>query len=335
MTDDRSLDERKAAILTAVVEEYIETAQPVGSGSIMAAAGIKVSSATVRNEMASLESDGYLTQPHTSAGRLPTEKAYRYFVDAVGQGTLNQPDRRQVSDVFRQMQGELEDMMQDTASLLSGLTDYAAVVVDQSTEAAVIRSIQLVSLAPRLALAVVVLSNGVVDKYSVELDHDTGDHEIDEARQLICATLEGDRQGVSARAPDSGDVVRDLLVQRVVDIVTAGGDPDRVYVDGASRVVGSFEAVESVKRVLTILEQQLVVVRVLTDVLDRGLNVAIGTETGVERLEDCSVVVAPYEIEGERAGSIAVLGPTRMHYPQTMAAVAAVSRKLSERLSEG
>mgnify|MGYP002631578975 CR=1 FL=1 len=335
MTQDHDLNERKAAILTAVVEEYIETALPVGSNSIAASGGVKVSPATVRNEMAALEADGYLRQPHTSAGRLPTEKAYRYFVDAVGQGTLNQPDRLQVTEVFRRMQGEIEDMMQNTASLLSGLTDLAAVVVDHTAEAAVVRSVQLVLLAQRSALAVVVLSNGSVDKFRIDFESEPDADEIARVGRVVAAALEGTRQGERVVVAPSGEPSLDESAQRIVDVILAGGDPDRVYVDGASRVVGSFEAVESVRQVLTILEQQLVVVRVLTDVLDRGLNVAIGSETGVDRLEDCSVVVAPYDIDGQRAGSIAVLGPTRMHYPQTMAAVAAVSRKLSERLSEG
>ena len=335
MSDLRDLDERKAAILTAVVEEYIETAQPVGSSSVTGEGTLAVSSATVRAEMAALESEGYLTQPHTSAGRVPTEKAYRYFVDEVGQGTLNRPDRQQVAEFFKHMQGEIEYMMRDTASLLSNLTNHAAVVIDNTTEAAIIRNVQLVVMAPRVVLAVVVLSTGVVDKYTIELDTDVTDDEIADLLAVISPVLVGLQPGEPVQAPSTDNSRHDRLIERILDSLVSTVDSDRVYVDGASRVAGSFDAVDSVHRVLTILEQQLVVVNVLTDVLDRGLNVAIGTETGVDRLEDCSVVVAPYEIDGEPVGSIAVLGPTRMHYPQAMAAVAAVSRQLGKRLTEG
>ncbi|MEZ5204076.1 MAG: hypothetical protein R2701_06765 [Acidimicrobiales bacterium] len=127
------LDERKASILRAVVEEYIQTAQPVGSGHVAKAPGIDVSSATVRNEMAALEGDGYLTQPHTSAGRIPTEKGYREFVDALAEPSLDRTAQQQVRSFFDQAHGEIERMLADTTRLLAGLTDYAAVVVGPRT----------------------------------------------------------------------------------------------------------------------------------------------------------------------------------------------------------
>ena len=148
------LDERKASILRAVVEEYIQTAQPVGSGHVADAPGVEVSSATVRNEMAALETDGYLAQPHTSAGRIPTEKGYRYFVDALSRPTLDRSSAQQVRAFFDQAHGELEQMLADTTRLLTGLTDYAAVVVGPAHEAGAVRSVQLVSLAPTVVLFV-------------------------------------------------------------------------------------------------------------------------------------------------------------------------------------
>src|SRR5439155_26846374 len=146
------LDDRKAAILRVVVEEYIETAQPVGSSHVAAVPDLSVSSATVRNEMAVLERDGYLVQPHTSAGRIPTDKGYRFFVDSIVEpGPLGPAQRQQIKEFFAKAHGELEQMLQDTSRLLSGLTDYAAVVVAPSHEVATIRSAQLVGLAPRVA----------------------------------------------------------------------------------------------------------------------------------------------------------------------------------------
>lgn len=330
------LDERKAAILTAIVEEYIETAQPVGSGAVGAAAELTVSPATIRNEMAALEADGYLAQPHTSAGRVPTEKGYRYFVDTAGEVQLDRPERHQISSFFNQVRGEIEHMMRDTASLLSDLTRYAAVVVDHPTDAVTARSLQLVELSPRLLLLVLVMSNGTIDKHSIEIDAEIG--EVDLARvqaALADAIVDHPLSHPGVPVP-LGDPSLDLLVNTMYASVSAHGpESDRIYVNGASRVAGEFQAIESVKKVLTILEQQLVVVNVMSGMLDRGLNVAIGTETGEDRLGECSVVVSPYEIDGERAGSIAVLGPTRMNYPQAMATVAVVSRQLGRRLSEG
>lgn len=330
------LDERKATILRAVVEEYIETAEPVGSGRIAGAPAVTVSSATVRNEMVALESEGYLQQPHTSAGRVPTEKGYRHYVDTIeAVGDLATADSSKVQNFFNHAHGELERMLGDTSRLLAGLTDCAAVVLGPPYDAATVRSVQLVTLAPRVVLLVVVLANGVVEKHTLELDATASEGEVAEAGRLLAA-LVVDRP-TDARPVGSAPPSR-LLVQ-ALDAIYAGAaidhDVDHVFVDGASRVASAFDAVETVREILGILEEQLVVVSLLRDVMDRGLSVAIGTETGMQTLSECSLVVSPYEVDGRPAGTIGVLGPTRMDYPQALAAVAVVSQNLGHRLTEG
>ena len=330
------LDERKAAILKAVIEEYTDTAQPVGSSAVASAAEVKVSAATIRNDMVALENAGFLRQPHTSAGRVPTQKGYRHFVDNLDPARLAVAEKRQVASFFGQMRGEIEEVMRETAALLANLTDYAAVVVDESDDAATVRSVQLVSLGDRTVLAVVVLSNGQIIKHSFDFDVDTSEETIADASAQLRAALEDNTLSEPGTlAPSSDPAVDALAAQFYRELVGTGSDLERVYVDGASKVAGAFEAVDSVGQVLTILEQQLVVVSLLADVVERGMTVAIGTETGVEPLSECSLVVSPYEIDGEHAGSIAVLGPTRMNYPQAMSAVAVVSNQLGNRLSEG
>ena len=175
------LDERKASILRAVVEEYIQTAQPVGSGHVVDAPGVSVSSATVRNEMAALETDGYLVQPHTSAGRIPTEKGYRWFVDALAEPALDRSSAQQVRAFFDRTHGEIEQMLADTTRLLTGLTDYAAVVVGPPHEVVRVRSVQLVPLAPGVVLFVAVLGNGAIEKRSIDIDADTAEDTLDAA----------------------------------------------------------------------------------------------------------------------------------------------------------
>ena len=334
------LDDRKAAILRAVVQEYIETAQPVGSGRIARADGVDVSSATVRNEMATLETEGYLVQPHTSAGRIPTEKGYRYFVDTIGSpGALRGDQARQVRDFFRAAHGEIEEMLEATSRLLAGITDWTGVVVPPPSTETPVRSVHLVGLAPRHALAVLVFGDGSVDKHTVELAEDTGEERVNAASAHLAAHLVGStRSTLPAAVVPTGDAATDAVVTSVLAALTpvASGDvPSDVFVGGASRVATAFDAVETVQAVLHILEQQLVVVTLLRDVVDRGLQVAIGSETGVETLADAALVVAPYTVDGERAGSIGVLGPARMNYREAMAAVAAVSHRLENRLTEG
>ena len=332
------LDERKAAILRAVVEEYIETAQPVGSAHVAQAADLAVSSATVRNEMAVLEHEGYLVQPHTSAGRIPTDKGYRFFVDHLtAPGTLEAEQRQKVRAFFDTAHGELERMLHDTSRLLSSLTDYAAVVVGPPHEASVIRSAQVVSLGHRVALVVVVLGNGVVEKRTIDLPEDADDTRVAAASARLAAHLTGYTLGDRGPAAPTGDGATDAVVTAAVAALGEDTDdtPDHVFMGGVSRMAGAFDAVETVRKVLGTLEQQYVVVTLLRDVLDRGLSVAIGSEHGLETLSTCAVVVSPYQVEGRVSGTIGVLGPTRMNYPQALAAVAMVSQRLGERLSEG
>jgi heat-inducible transcriptional repressor len=333
------LDDRKAAILRVVVEEYIETAQPVGSAMVARLPELAVSSATVRNEMGVLEREGYLVQPHTSAGRIPTDKGYRFFVDSLTKpGPLDAAQNQQVREFFARAHGELEKMLQDTSRLLSSLTDYAAVVIAPSHEAAAtIRSVQLVGLAPTMALLVVVLSNGAVEKRSLELGSDVTEVQLGASSAHLSSHLVGRPIGSVFSVPSTAESVIDLLVADALVALAGGHDaePDHVFVGGAARMAAAFDAVGTVRQVLSILEQQYVVVTLLQDVLDRGLSVAIGTEHGLLPLADCSIVVAPYQVEGEPAGTVGVLGPTRMRYEQALAAVAVVSKRLGKALTEG
>ncbi len=333
------LDARKAAILTAVVTEYIGSAQPVGSQHVVDAPGVNVSSATVRTEMAALERDGYLVQPHTSAGRVPTDRGYRFFVDHLGgTGSLDATGRQQVRRFFEQAHGEIELMLERTSGLLADLTDCAALVVGPSHESATVRSVQLVGLGPRVGLAVVVLSDGAVQKATVELPDGADDDVLARAgASLAAGALDTSLGSLPAELPTAGDPVVDAVAASALGVLRSLHDEEtreHVFVGGSSRMAAAFDAVETVRSVLTILEQQLVVVTLLRDVLDRGLSVAIGTEHGVEPLASCAVVVTPFAVDGEELGTIGLLGPTRMNYPQALAAARAVGERLGNRLSE-
>ncbi|MGQ0832238.1 MAG: heat-inducible transcriptional repressor HrcA [Microthrixaceae bacterium] len=339
------LDERKAAILRAVVEEYIDTAQPVGSAHVVRSSGVKVSSATVRNDMATLEQEGYLRQPHTSAGRIPTEKGYRFFVDNLGSpAALRGSDAVQVRSFFERAHGEIEEMLQDTSRLLGDLTSYAGVVVGAPQAEATIRSVQVVGLTASVALVVAVLSNGAVEKHSIDLSEGgaaiqggVGEQRLAAVSAHLSAHVTGATRTALPVVPNTGDAATDAVCALALGSLrgATSADPDHVFVGGTSRIASAFDAIETVREVLGILEQQYVVVTLLRDVIDRGLQVAIGTETGMAPLADCALIVAPYQVEGEAAGTIGVLGPARMDYPQALAAVAVVSHRLSERLGEG
>jgi heat-inducible transcriptional repressor len=199
--------------------------------------------------------------------------------------------------------------------------------------------VQVVGLAHRVAMVVVVLSNGTVEKATIELDDDLGDERLAAASSHLTAHLDGTSLADDTAVPATGDRRLDALIDAILEGFAAPADRDHehVFVGGASRMASAFDAVDTVRQVLAILEQQYVVVSLLRDVIDndgeQGISVSIGTELGVQPLAECSIVVAPYEIEGEPLGTVGVLGPTRMNYPQAMAAVAVVSERLGRRFS--
>jgi heat-inducible transcriptional repressor len=331
------LDDRKASILNAIVAEYIETAQPVGSGHVTAAPGIEVSSATVRSEMVALEREGYLMQPHTSAGRIPTDKGYRFFVDHLGRpGVLAAAERQEVRKFFAHVHGEVEDLLGRTSGLLADLTDYAAVVVGPTHETSTLRALQLVGLGSHTVLVLAVMADGSVEKRVTESAAEADDAELLEVSAHLTAALQGrvlsDVGAVTSTGSASSDALARLGIEALLSM-QASQEPDHVFVGGSSRMAQAFDAVETVRSVLAILEQQLVVVELIEDILERGLSVAIGAEHGFEPLASCALVVSNVAVDGESAGTIGILGPTRMNYPKALAAVQIVGAKLSERLA--
>jgi heat-inducible transcriptional repressor len=329
------LDDRKTAILRAVVEEYIATAQPVGSSHIAASDVVQVSSATVRNDMAFLEQEGYLAQPHTSAGRIPTDKGYRFFVDNLTpNGKLGVADQMKVGEFFDTATGRLEETLQRTSTLLAQMTNYAAVVLGPKKEVAVVRSVQLVGLSAHLATAVVVLSNGAVESEPIELATTISEDELQRTTAHLSRLMVGKALGDMAHTAATGDVVIDTLAKQVLAAMSGRRTDESVFVGGASAMAEAFDAVEIVRSVLHTLEQQFVMVSLVRDMLNRGLSVAIGAEHGVEPLAACSVVLAPVIADGTTLGTVGILGPTRMNYPQALATVEVVSDRLGRRLAD-
>lgn len=334
------IHERRAAVLRAIVEEYVATAQPVGSQTVARSRGLGVSSATVRNDMTVLERDGYLAQPHTSAGRIPTDRGYRYFVDHFGEPSpLGPSQRRAVLDFFTTAHHALEDLLHETSQLLSGITQHAAVVMGPHPDVIDVRSVQLVALHPTMMVAVAVLSNGTVETANLHLDFDVSDSQLHSATNVLHAHLVGADLGDLPELSPSGDAEVDRLVLLVRDTLSsraASAVPEPLYVGGASRLAiepKAFPTADSAARLLEMLEHQVVVVSLVRKLLDDGVTVSIGAENEVEALRDCSLIIAQYTIEGEAAGTVGVLGPTRMDYRQALAAVAAVSQQLGRALS--
>ena len=336
------LDERKAAILRSIVEHYVSTAQPVGSQTVTQSAGLGVSAATVRNEMSVLERDGLIAQPHTSAGRIPTDAGYRYYVDHLaGAGALPAADRRRIADFFTSASLAMDDLLHQTSQLLARVTAHAAVVVGPQPEAVTVRSVHLAQLQPRVLLAVLVLSNGAVEKETVVLDADADPDDVAVAGNRLLVHLSGRRMAelpsaTYAGAPaDKADAIAATSCDALAGYIgLRHGEP--LYVGGASNLAAEQEAFVSTSTsgLLELLEQHVVLCALLRELLGPGLTVRIGAENELAGLRECSLVLAPYIVEGEAVGTVGVLGPTRMDYRTAQAAVATVSRQLGQQLSK-
>lgn len=364
-SDGVSLSERREAVLRVVVEDYMSTARPVGSASITSRFGkfgFKTSSATVRKEMRSLEDAGYLAQPHISAGRVPTEMGYRYFIDALmGPCVLERQVEHTICDFFGNASRELDRNLMDTSQLLSEVTHCASVVLPPSSESATLRSLQLVQMEPQIVLLIVVLSNGVVEKRAVEFEEAVSEHELGESARVISQAAVGETPPFSEEnVPPCPQSVSHIVAPSWEALCGAVAEaPGYMFVGGTSELAGVFETIDILREILSTLEQKYVVVTLLRDLVDRpaehpsdsapdtgaadraaniaadrGVQVSIGTENMLPPLRQCSLVVAPYASSESDWGSLAVIGPTHMDYPQAMAAVGTVSSQLSGLLCE-
>jgi len=339
------LDERKAAVLRAIVEQYVDTAQPVGSQSVTNTTGLGVSAATVRNEMSVLEREGYITQPHTSAGRVPTDQGYRYYVDRLaGTGQLPAAERRRIAEFFTTATRALDELLGETSQLLARVSAHAAVVVGPETQDVIVRAASIVALQPNVVLAVLVLSNGSVVKEAVAFDYDMPDADVAAASAHFSRLLDGcrlaevgDRQAGPAAKEKTDDPVAGILAA-AHDALRTHIDQHRsepLYVGGASRLAAEHDAfaTTSTARLLELLEQHVVLATLMRELLGPGLTVRIGSENTRSDLLECSLVLAPYLVEGQVAGTVGVLGPTRMDYRKAQAAVVTVSQQLGRQLS--
>jgi heat-inducible transcriptional repressor len=339
-----SLDDRKGRLLRAVVREFIQTAEPVGSKALAERYALGISSATIRNELASLEEQGFLSHPHTSAGRVPTDQGYRYYVDSIsGVGELA---RTQQDAVMRYLEGAagLEETLQRTSLLLASLTHYTAMVAPPSLDRSRVRHVELVRLGSHVVMLVMIADTGRVEQRLVETDQEVGVDQLEELRRRINEKLEGERLSRAELVLSSMEeslpaelrwlftVLADAIGQVVSDRTS-----ERVWLGGQAHISGpgAFDELETIHRVYQLLEQQVMVLRLLQVSFTGGsaISVVIGSENQIEAVQACSLVTSTYPA-GDTIGTIGVLGPTRMDYLRAMAAVQAVASYLGDVLDD-
>jgi len=336
------MDERKMRILQAVTNDYIDTAEPVGSRTIARKYKLGVSSATIRNEMADLEEAGYLTQPHTSAGRIPSDKGYRFYVDMLmDPHEMSRDEKRFVQEKFDSLERQIEELVHSTAHLLALLTRYISVAITPATEKATLKHIQLIALSLYRLLVILVTDPGFISNRIVELKEPITPEETERLSRYLNQRL----RGLGLRDIGSGliremeeEVSNPVLLDHVMSMVTKGLDEgqERLCLDGAMNIFEQpeFRDIERARLLLNTLEEKDLVFSILDQTtLDSGVTVRIGGENKHEEVCDCSFVTATYEVRGQVIGSVGVVGPTRMHYSRTMAIVRFVSDQLSETLN--
>jgi heat-inducible transcriptional repressor len=336
----RVLDDRKLAVLRAIVEDYVSTNEPVGSKNLVDRHSLDVSPATIRNDMAVLEEQGFIVQPHTSAGRVPTDKGYRLFVDRLtGVKPFSSAERRAI-ETFLAGAYDLDDVVMRTVRLLAQLTRQVAVVQYPSLTRSAVRHIELVPLAPQRLLLVLITDTGRVEQRSVELPGPVGDDSITHLRGVLNASLDGHRlTDVTSAVTDLPERINPAdrsvaaAVLSVIFETLVERHEERVVVAGAANLAPA-DFARGLHEVLEALEEQVVLMRLLGESGDQAsVTVRIGAENQVEGLESTSLVAAGYGSGEQALARLGVLGPTRMDYPTAMGAVRAVARYVGQILA--
>ena len=341
---DPVLGERRAQILRALVSHYVTSGEPVGSKTLVDRYRLGVSAATVRNELASLEEAGLIFQPHTSAGRIPTDAGYRAFVDRfAADGKLPDKEAKQVRNFFIEPRWELEDALRQTASLLSTLTANAAVVFAPALDRSTVRHLELVLLPSERAMVVIVTDTGRVENHVIRVPTGMDEEQLANAAQMLNRTLVGlPLDQLPAKMAE--ELPRLPLELREVVGTLAGTlaeeltqvDSERVFLEGTSNMVDEhkFSNLETVRQVIETLEHRRLLLEVLADAFSiETVSIKIGAENPVEEMQSCAVISAPYSLEDTVVGSLSVVGPTRMDYRRTIAAVHEVASNLGRMLT--
>jgi len=337
-----SLDRRSESILRAVIDEYVATATPVGSQALVDRYGLGVSSATVRNILADLEGAGLLTHPHTSAGRIPTDAGYRYFVESITDaGQLTAVEQLMIRHQFGQVQHASEQWFRLAATTLASANHIAGLATPAKPRAAHVRRIDLVAISERLSSLIIVFREGALRQVLVALPEPAEQEDLTRVAVILDGVMAGrtaaDAERALARIDSDGPI--GTLVRRVGErVIAAIRDYDatvieEVFSDGLLHVMEApeFERSDKLRRVFSVLENRAYLGELLDRVSGVGaVQVFIGAENAPAEMRDVSLVLAPYGEAGRAVGVVGVLGPTRMAYPQAIGTVRFVSTLLSE-----
>ena len=340
------LNERGRAILEAIVDDYIASGEPVGSRAVTKRHNMDISPATVRNVMADLEEMGFLASPHTSAGRVPTEQGYRYYVDSLLQiRDLSDQEKQTIESHCQGRQGTIESLLQETGRALSSLSNYAGIVMVPRFNSTVFRHIEFVRLSGGKALVVFVSQTGLVQNKLIELDEDLSQHELEQMTNYLNQTLSGmsiqDVKEKVASEMQQEKALYDKLMKKALELsgqALADDIEGQVFIEGASSFLElpEFAEVDQMKKLFQAFEQKGRLVELLDkSQLANGVQIFIGSANNYNQIEGCSLVTSSYQNVHGTIGTLGVIGPNRMSYSKVIPIVDYTARLVSRLLETG
>ncbi|MCO1600855.1 MULTISPECIES: heat-inducible transcriptional repressor HrcA [Desulfosporosinus] len=338
------MDERKRKILRAIVQDYIATAEPIGSRTIARKFDLGVSSATIRNEMADLEDLGFIEQPYTSAGRIPSDAGYRYFVDCLmDPQVLNPEDMEIIERESTKRINELQEVIAHTSKLLSELTNLTSLVLGPHKGKSTFGKMHFLPYQPGQVIMVIVKENGVVENHIIDVGENLTAEELQQVAGVFNQKMRGYSIGQVKRSmlhEIYSELSRQrLLIDNALDMLRAilddNEEEERIHLGGTLNMLNQpeFKDLSKVKTLFKVFEENESLKKVLTP-RQEGLNVTIGGENTLKEFRDCSIISATYKVNGLMIGAVGVLGPTRMDYAKVIAIVDFMTRSLTEVLTK-
>ena len=332
------MDERKKKILQAVIDEYVNTAEPVSSSALVEKYNLKYSSATVRNELADLEKNGYLDKTHTSSGRIPSEKGYRFYVDElIKEDDISLEEMKYIQSKLDSKVNEIEDLAKIATSTLSEITHYTTVAIGPKTDGQLIEEIKFVLLGTRMLMVVIVTDSGLVKETIIKYDEDITQSQVETLNNLFNTKLKGKplskidkpmEEYILSEINYSIDVIKPIIEQinRIVE------EADRIYLEGAKRSfdLPEFKSLELAKNFVNVLDEKELMLDILDSGVAKDINVYIGDENDKKELKDFSVVTFKHSVGDKDLGTIGIIGPKRMNYSKVISVMKYISRKINE-----
>ena len=337
------LDNRKKRILQAIIEEYISTAEPVSSGALLQNYGLECSSATIRNEMAELEHIGYLDKPHTSAGRVPSAKGYRFYVDELlKDDNISMEEIQYIKSKLETKVNEIEDLTKIATNTLSEITHYTTLAVGPRADRHNIVDIKFVLLGNRVLMAVILTDAGAIKETIIKFNENITQSQVDNLNFLFNNKLRGmpldkiDKpfeQYMMSEMKDEVKVIKPIIEQ----INRAVVENTNLYLEGTNKVFDfpEFKKLDVARNFLNVLDEKEIVLDILNSGIAEDINVYIGDENEHSELKDFSIVTFKHTLGNKDLGTIGIIGPTRMDYSKVISVMKYISKKLNEQLEKG